>query len=194
MYRERIATEIRILQGNNMGIVKGVKLLNKGELDNEVRDILDEFVREQENNVEQPRELVVFPDAAYDNLPEGEGNSFQYLRDLIKAILEVEDHYYTVEYEGLPIANEDLYERAFAYELYHQWSKYIDCYKHHSPDMQNLCINGEIKKCFWEEKKLPDLVLHMYWTDWQELIVEIKRESRADEENIIEDFLNSAAL
>lgn len=47
-----------LIQGNNMGIVKGVKLLNKGELDNEVRDILDEFVREQENNVEQLKKFL----------------------------------------------------------------------------------------------------------------------------------------
>ena len=39
-------------------IIKGVKLLNKGNLDNEVRDILDEFVREQENNVEQLKKFL----------------------------------------------------------------------------------------------------------------------------------------
>lgn len=47
-----------LINGNNMGIIKGVKLLNKGELDNEVRDILDEFVREQENNVEQLKKFL----------------------------------------------------------------------------------------------------------------------------------------
>ncbi len=47
-----------LIQGNNMGIIKGVKLLNKGNLDNEVRDILDEFVREQENNVEQLKKFL----------------------------------------------------------------------------------------------------------------------------------------
>ena len=47
-----------LINGNNMGIIKGRKLLNKGDLDNEVRDILDEFVREQENNVEQLKKFL----------------------------------------------------------------------------------------------------------------------------------------
>lgn len=145
-------------------------------------------VRKHEEIVEQLREFGVSSDAAYDNLPEGEGETVMYLRDLIKAILEVEDHYYQVEYEEFQIAGEDLYERAFAYELYHQWSKYVECYRRQNPKNIKLCINGEIKKCFWDEEKLPDLVLHKHGEDCQELIVEIKRAPRADGNNITTDI------
>ena len=107
---------------------------------------------------------------------------------MMKAILEVEDNYYRVEYEHLNVESEDLYERAFAYELYHQWSKYVDYYRTQNIDRRQLCLNGEIKKCFWEEEKLPDLVLHMRDVDHQEIIVEIKRSARADGGKIATDL------
>ncbi len=46
-------------------------------------------VRKHEEIVEQLREFGVSSDVEYNNLPE-EGESFMYLRDLIKAILEVD--------------------------------------------------------------------------------------------------------
>lgn len=43
-----------LIQGTTMGIIEGRKLLNQNpNMDNEVRQILDTFVKMQENNVEQ---------------------------------------------------------------------------------------------------------------------------------------------
>lgn len=47
-------------------------------------------VRKHEEIIEQLRDFGGFSDVAYNNLPEEEGESFMYLRDLIKAILEVD--------------------------------------------------------------------------------------------------------
>jgi len=46
-------------------------------------------VRKHEEIIEQLRDFGVFSDVEYNSLPE-EGESFMYLRDLIKAILEVD--------------------------------------------------------------------------------------------------------
>jgi hypothetical protein len=46
-------------------------------------------VRKHEGIIEQLREFGVFSDVEYNSLPE-EGEFFMYLRDLIKAILEVD--------------------------------------------------------------------------------------------------------
>lgn len=41
-----------LLQGTNMGIIEGRRLLNQKEMDDEVKEILEEFVTLQEKNVE----------------------------------------------------------------------------------------------------------------------------------------------
>ena len=148
------------------------------------------IVRKNKNQIELVENARIYPDSGYDDLPQGEGTTFQYFRDLIKAILEVDKNYYKVEYEDIPIPDEDLYERAFAYELYHQWARYVEYYNalHEVPEERRLCINGEIKKCFWDENKLPDLVLHRRKDDLQEIIVEIKRAKKANAANVMEDL------
>jgi hypothetical protein len=43
-----------LIQGNTMGIIEGRKLLNQNEdIDTNVKDLLNEFVTEQENSVEK---------------------------------------------------------------------------------------------------------------------------------------------
>jgi hypothetical protein len=48
-----------LIQGNDMGIIKGVKLLNQNpQAPQEVKDILDGFVRLQENNIERLKKFL----------------------------------------------------------------------------------------------------------------------------------------
>lgn len=47
-----------LIQGTNMGIIKGRKLLNNISMDNEVRNILSDFVRLQEKNVEDLKKYL----------------------------------------------------------------------------------------------------------------------------------------
>ena len=43
-----------LIKGSNMGIIEGVKLLNRNpETDQNIKDILNEFIQFQENNVEK---------------------------------------------------------------------------------------------------------------------------------------------
>lgn len=42
-----------LLQGTNMGIIEGRKLLNHKEVDQEIKDLLNEFVTMQEDSVEK---------------------------------------------------------------------------------------------------------------------------------------------
>lgn len=41
-----------LLQGTNMGIIEGRRILNKKDINNEVNDIINEYVTMQEENVE----------------------------------------------------------------------------------------------------------------------------------------------
>ena len=48
-----------MIQGTNMGIIEGVKLLNQNpEADTEVKNVLNEFIRFQENTVEQLKKYL----------------------------------------------------------------------------------------------------------------------------------------
>ena len=48
-----------MLQGTNMGIIEGVKLRNQNpDLDNNVKNILDNFIQFQENTVEQLKKYL----------------------------------------------------------------------------------------------------------------------------------------
>ena len=48
-----------MIQGTNMGIIEGVKLLNQNpEADTEVKNILNEFIRFQENTIEQLKKYL----------------------------------------------------------------------------------------------------------------------------------------
>ena len=48
-----------LIKGTNMGIIEGVKLLNQNpDLDTNVKDILNEFIKFQENNVEQLKKYL----------------------------------------------------------------------------------------------------------------------------------------
>ena len=48
-----------LIQGNDMGIVKGIKLLNHHEfLDNEVKNVLSDFVRLQEKNIDDLKKYL----------------------------------------------------------------------------------------------------------------------------------------
>lgn len=48
-----------MMQGTNMGIIEGVKLLNQNpEADTEVKNVLNEFIRFQENTIEQLKKYL----------------------------------------------------------------------------------------------------------------------------------------
>ena len=48
-----------MMQGTNMGIIEGVKLLNQNpEVDTEVKNVLNEFIRFQENTIEQLKKYL----------------------------------------------------------------------------------------------------------------------------------------
>ena len=48
-----------LIQGNDMGIVKGIKLLNNHKfLDNEVKNLLSDFVRLQEKNIDDLKKYL----------------------------------------------------------------------------------------------------------------------------------------
>ena len=47
-----------ILQGVNMGIIEGRKILNKKKINDEVSEIIEEFVGMQEKNVELLKEYL----------------------------------------------------------------------------------------------------------------------------------------
>lgn len=48
-----------LIQGNDMGIVKGIKLLNNHSfMDNEIKNILSDFVRLQEKNIDDLKQYL----------------------------------------------------------------------------------------------------------------------------------------
>lgn len=48
-----------MIQGTNMGIIEGVKLLNQNpEADTEVKNVLNEFIKFQENTIEQLKKYL----------------------------------------------------------------------------------------------------------------------------------------
>ena len=47
-----------LLQGTNMGIIEGRKLLNNKETNQEIHDLLEEFVTMQEDSVEQLKKFL----------------------------------------------------------------------------------------------------------------------------------------
>ena len=47
-----------LIQGNNMGIIKGRKLLNNTPVDSEAKNLLSDFVRLQEKNVEDLKNFL----------------------------------------------------------------------------------------------------------------------------------------
>ena len=48
-----------MIQGTNMGIIEGVKLLNQNpEADTEVKNVLNEFIRFQENTIDQLKKYL----------------------------------------------------------------------------------------------------------------------------------------
>lgn len=48
-----------MIQGSNMGIIKGVKLLNSNpELNDNIKNIINEFVKFQENSIEQLKKYL----------------------------------------------------------------------------------------------------------------------------------------
>ena len=47
-----------LLQGTNMGIIEGRKLLNNKKMEQEIHDLLEEFVTMQEDSVEQLKKFL----------------------------------------------------------------------------------------------------------------------------------------
>lgn len=47
-----------LMQGTNMGIIEGRKILNHKDVDKEVKSIVEDFVKMQEKNVEELKEFL----------------------------------------------------------------------------------------------------------------------------------------
>lgn len=47
-----------LLQGNNMGIIEGRRLYNNNEMDKDVKDLLNDFIKMQEKAVEELKEYL----------------------------------------------------------------------------------------------------------------------------------------
>ncbi|MCX8080857.1 MAG: hypothetical protein N3F09_06440 [Bacteroidia bacterium] len=101
--------------------------------------------------------VIQATDLEYRNNNREGQNSEKYFYDFITALLSVSKDYLIWPYNE----KNQMIERVFAYELYHQWRLLIDNYKY-----KNIILNGEIKKdgsILRNEdfKKIyPDLVLH----------------------------------
>lgn len=131
----------------------------------------------------------------FENNPiEGFGNEIsKYLTSLFVSICNVDSIY--IHYDGYN-SKEDIehVERAFAYELYHQW-----CNNPIIKNSKSLIINAEIpKELICEAKHInksltyPDMVLHRGQNNYKGnlIICEIKRDSyaRQNPDKILEDF------
>lgn len=117
----------------------------------------------------------------------------KYLYSLFASISNVDSSYiYCDSYHS----EEDIehVERAFAYELYHQW-----CNNSIIKNCKNLIVNAEIPKeliCeaknFKKSLTYPDMVLHHGQNDYKGnlIICEIKRDSyaRQNPDKVLEDF------
>ena len=47
-----------LLQGNNMGIIEGRRLYNNNEMDKDVKEVLNDFIKMQEDAVEELKEYL----------------------------------------------------------------------------------------------------------------------------------------
>lgn len=109
----------------------------------------------------------------------------EHVCDLIFAILNVKEEYmfYNVTKVGRRNRKKiiEQIERAFAYELYHQWSLLKE---------KTLILNGEIDKDIEKKRYYPDMVLHGGQCDYDnnKIVVEIKRGKAIDSSKIIKDL------
>lgn len=112
-----------------------------------------------------------------------------HFNDFLLALIRVGPKYLLWPYG----AKEQMIERVFAYELYHQWRIVADHYEY-----DNLIINGEIRKdrSIYRQNLgivYPDLILHEQQnnTDQQVLACEIKTVQALNREpkSLIEDLL-----
>jgi len=117
-----------------------------------------------------------------------------HLKNLFKAILEVNSNYFYLKNETACDDWQEQLERVFAYELYHQWSliqkQYNDFCMAQGKKEELRYINGEVGKKLEGILKYPDLVLHGGQKDntHQEIAVEIKRKANITPKNVIEDL------
>ena len=59
MYKTKAKISEMMLQGTNMGIIEGVKLLNNNpDAPKQTKNILNEFIKFQENTVEQLKKYL----------------------------------------------------------------------------------------------------------------------------------------
>jgi len=106
-----------------------------------------------------------------------QGNLEIYFVDFLKALLRVDSHFLIWPYPNG--VNQQMIERVFAYELYHQWRLITT---QNTDRYENIIINGEIRK---DQSVIrhpdlgevyPDLILHQQQDnlDQQLLACEIK--------------------
>jgi hypothetical protein len=98
-------------------------------------------------------------------------NREKFFLDFLIALLKVERNYMIWPY-GLSVKDNQVGERVFAYEFYHQWRKVSEQFKY-----KNLIINGEIRKdgSIYRHDSLgqvyPDLVLHEQQNNMNQQII-----------------------
>ena len=147
----------------------------------------------------------------------------EYLDDVLEAIQRVDVHYFKWDDFGSEhlLDKEEMLERVFCYEFYHQFRKIMECKnnKYHK-----LRLNGEIKKGIalgyqsivetikkdteeikkdteevkdsQEKDRYPDFVLHeaQETDNIQELVIEVKTKNNLNSNNLLYDLLKIDAM
>lgn len=140
----------------------------------------------------------------------------EYLDDVLEAIQRVDVHYFKWDDFGSEhlLDKEEMLERVFCYEFYHQFRKIMECKnnKYHK-----LRLNGEIKKEIalgyqsivktikkdteetkdsQEKDRYPDFVLHeaQETENIQELVIEVKTKNNLNSNNLLYDLLKIDAM
>lgn len=130
-----------------------------------------------------------FSEGQYDGIEE---LTNEYLKNLFKAIVDVDkQYYYTENPENPSVEIIEQLERIFAYELYYQRSVIQNEYNNNVLDEEKRIINGEIRKQLLDNNRYPDMVLHKGHGDihHQEIVVEIKRKASIKDDNVAQDLI-----
>ena len=116
----------------------------------------------------------------------------EYLKNLFKAIVDVDkQYYYTENPENASHETIEQLERIFAYELYYHWSVIQNDFNNNNMEEEKRIINGEIRKQLLDNNRYPDMVLHKghYDIHHQEIVVEIKRKAAINNDNVAQDLI-----
>lgn len=116
-----------------------------------------------------------------------------YLADLFEAVQKVDPFKYCLFVDIETLSVEELKERAFCYELYHQFRLIME---RKEAIYRNMYLNAEINKSFYDyggqkqKDRFPDFVLHAGQTKTrkQQFVVEVKRKKNCEDCDIAYDI------